>query len=293
METTITRPNQASTRSKGGHMAEHEIMLFKNQAFGEIRTIIVNSEPWFVASDVAKSLGYANSSVAVRDNCKHAELFKTNQKLVLELGPRGVLIIPESDVYRLIMRSNLPGAESFQDWVVEEVLPSIRKHGAYMTPATVDEIIANPEAAINILSALVAERKKNDAIQAECSRLKELNSGYEHEFWNDSQKRVYVNSFQTARSVLTVNQTANMLRQQTGADIGGKRLFQWMRNQGWVCKNKLYNREPTSMAINQCLLQVRYIPYESGFGKRCYRQTVVTKKGQDHLLHFFLNGRFY
>ena len=72
------------------------------------------------------ALGYSNPSRSVQDHCKHAELFRTTNTVGLNINPRGELVVPESDVYRLIMRSNLPNAERFQDWVVEEVLPSIR-----------------------------------------------------------------------------------------------------------------------------------------------------------------------
>lgn len=93
-------------------------------------------EPWFVANDVASALGYAVPKKAVIDHCKYAEIFKGTDSVPLTDSPRGISIIPESDVYRLIMRSNLPNAERFQDWVVEEVLPSIRKTGNYsMVPS--------------------------------------------------------------------------------------------------------------------------------------------------------------
>ena len=99
--------------------------------------MLKGSEPWFVANDVASALGYAVPKKAVIDHCKYAEIFKGTDSVPLTDSPRGISIIPESDVYRLIMRSNLPNAERFQDWVVEEVLPSIRKTGSYsMAPAS-------------------------------------------------------------------------------------------------------------------------------------------------------------
>ena len=104
----------------------NELSIFSNEEFGSVRVVLRDDVPWFFASDVAKALGYSNPSRSVQDHCKHAELFRTTNTVGLNINPRGELVVPESDVYRLIMRSNLPNAERFQDWVVEEVLPSIR-----------------------------------------------------------------------------------------------------------------------------------------------------------------------
>lgn len=93
-----------------------------------------DGEPWFVAKDVALVLGYSNPNKAIQDHCKSPKLIKNNDSLGLKVPPRGLNIIPERDVYRLIMKSKLPQAERFEEWVVGEVLPSIRKHGGYLTP---------------------------------------------------------------------------------------------------------------------------------------------------------------
>lgn len=89
-------------------------------------------QPWFVAKDVADALGYHNPAEAVRDHCKYPELLNPSKSLALFGAPRGLQIIPESDIYRLVMHSKLPGAQQFEEWVVGEVLPRIRKHGAYI-----------------------------------------------------------------------------------------------------------------------------------------------------------------
>lgn len=110
-----------------------------------VRVIVRDGEPWFVAKDVADALGYQNTPKAVADHCKKSEIFKDHDSICLRdskdlpTSPRGFSIIPEADVYRLVMRSNLPSAEVFQDWVCEEVLPSIRKTGMYGGPKTLQE----------------------------------------------------------------------------------------------------------------------------------------------------------
>lgn len=108
-----------------------EIQIFKNQEFGEIRTIKKDGEPWFVANDVARILGYKKPENAISSHCKSVSTCP------LESGGqvRHMIIIPERDVYRLVMRSKLPAAEEFEDWVVGEVLPTIRKTGGYVDNA--------------------------------------------------------------------------------------------------------------------------------------------------------------
>lgn len=104
------------------------IKIFERQEFGQVRVVDVNGEPWFVASDIAKALGYERPNDAVNTHCKKVNKFSYGD---MPQGAQPYNIIPESDVYRLVMRSNLPDAERFQDWVVEEVLPSIRRAGGY------------------------------------------------------------------------------------------------------------------------------------------------------------------
>jgi prophage antirepressor-like protein len=105
-----------------------EIKLFEKEEFGKVRVVMIGNDPWFYGTDVAKALGYERPNDAVNAHCKKINKFSYGD------SPQGATpynIIPESDVYRLVMRSNLPNAEKFQDWVVEEVLPSIRKTGQY------------------------------------------------------------------------------------------------------------------------------------------------------------------
>lgn len=110
---------------------ENGMQIFERSEFGSVRVVEHNGEPWFVASDVARALGYANPAEAIQDHCKKVNKINHHSKTLPPTPPVNILIIPESDVYRLVMRSNLPDAERFQDWVVEDVLPSIRKRGGY------------------------------------------------------------------------------------------------------------------------------------------------------------------
>ena len=112
-----------------------EVQIFKNPQFGEVRTVVVNDKPMFVAKDIAMALGYEKPQNAVLTHCKSGDALNCNTAYIPHengIGGTNVTVIGESNVYRLIMRSKLPGAEKFQDWVCEEVLPAIRKNGGYM-----------------------------------------------------------------------------------------------------------------------------------------------------------------
>lgn len=141
---------------------------FREPVSGAIlRGLMRDGEPWFVARDVAKALGYADPSRAVAEHCKKS--VKTTILVNNQYGKRTPLnqsIIPESDVYRLIMRSNLPDATRFQDWIVEEVLPAIRKHGGYLTPAKLEEALSDPDTLIMLATNLKAEREKRRMAEA-------------------------------------------------------------------------------------------------------------------------------
>lgn len=144
----------------------NEIQIFSNPQFGEVRvTANENGEPMLCAKDVAAALGYADTADAIQRHCKSGK--KVFHPHANGIGGVNMVFITEKDVYRLIMRSNLPDAEKFQDWVYEEVLPSIRKHGAYATPQTIDSIIADPANGIKLLQALQQEREAKQLAQSQ------------------------------------------------------------------------------------------------------------------------------
>lgn len=117
---------------------QSEVKLFENAEFGKVRVVMLDSEPWFAAKDVALALGYTDTDQAIRVHCNYAKLLKPVETTGLGIGPRGMYFIPESDVYALIFRSNLKSAAAFRAWVCEDVLPSIRKTGSYIMPGMPD-----------------------------------------------------------------------------------------------------------------------------------------------------------
>ena len=136
----------------------NKLEVFKNQEFGEVRTITIDDEPYFVGKDVALILGYTNPQKALRDHVDEED--KTRNESFTVNGTQGILI-NESGLYSLILSSKLPNTRRFKRWVTSEVLPAIRKHGMY----AIDDLIANPDLGIAALNALKEEREKNKKLE--------------------------------------------------------------------------------------------------------------------------------
>ena len=142
-----------------GNLVTNELQIFNNPEFGEIRIIEMDGEPWFVGKDVAEILGYANPSKALSDHVDAEDKLNNESlsSLNLNLGQRGGWIINESGLYSLVLSSKLPNAKKFKHWVTADVLPAIRKTGMYAT----EELLENPDLAIQAFTALKLEREKN------------------------------------------------------------------------------------------------------------------------------------
>jgi len=144
----------------------NDIQVFNNNRFGEIRMVYIDSKPYFVGIDVARGLGYSNTRDAILRHCKgvvkHDVPHPQSPQSTIEMN-----VIPQGDVYRLAANSELPGAEEFESWIFDEVLPSIHKHGAYMTPATIEEALRDPDTIIQLATTLKEERAKSRLLTQE------------------------------------------------------------------------------------------------------------------------------
>ena len=145
----------------------NQMEIFKNPEFGSIRTFEQDGKVLFCGLDIAVALGYSNPRDALRRHCKGV----VKRDTLTEGGPQQLSFIPEGDVYRLIVHSKLPSAERFERWVFDEVLPSIRKHGAYITREKLWEVATSPEAMMKLCSDLLAEREENAALREENAML--------------------------------------------------------------------------------------------------------------------------
>lgn len=248
----------------------NDLKIFENEAFGAVRVVEQNGEPWFVASDVAKALGYEKPNNAINDHCKKVSKFSYPESR--QLQPYN--IIPESDVYRLVMRSNLPDAERFQDWVVEEVLPSIRKHGAYLTPAKLEEALLNPDTLILLATDLKAEREKRAVLEAQAEA--------------DRPKVVFAESIEVAKTSILVGEMAKLIKQATGYDIGQNRFFDWLRDSGYLHKGGSQRNMPTQRCMNAGWMEIKE-GSRIGSSGECHitRTTKITGKGQIYFINLF------
>ena len=154
-----------------------ELKIFENPEFGQMRTAMDDhGSPLFCGTDVARALGYTNPHKALADHCKGVTKREgisqtTNQHGTTTNQVTVMNFIPESDVYRLIIRSKLPSAQKFEAWVMEDVLPSIRRHGMYATPLTVERLLSDPDTMIQLLTELKHEREERKQLEAENSKL--------------------------------------------------------------------------------------------------------------------------
>ena len=250
-----------------------DLQIFKNEEFGTVRTIEQDGKVLFCGKDIAEALGYTNASKALNDHCRYV----TKRYTPHPQSPNKQIemtFVPEGDVYRLITHSKLPGAEKFERWVFDEVLPSIRKHGMYAT----DELINDPDLAIKAFTALKEEREKNRLLQQANNEMQ--------------PKALFADAVATSKSCILIGELAKILK-QNGVDIGQKRLFAKLREKGYLMKcNSDYNR-PTQKSMELGLFEIKESTVNQADGSvRIVRTTKVTGKGQQYFINKFLKGEF-
>lgn len=252
----------------------NNIQIFNNTEFGEIRTAEIEGKPYFMATDIAKALGYTNPNKAINDHCRAI----TKCATPISGKMQEVNFIPEGDVYRLIARSKLPQAEKFEKWVFDEVLPSIRKTGGYIAGQehmTDDELLAN---AILVAQRKIAERDK--VIQAQNDAITEL-----------KPKAIFADAVSSSKTSILIGDMAKLLR-QNGIEIGQKRLFDWLRNNGYLIKRKGSDwNMPTQRSVEMGLFEIKESTHLDGNGCNITTKTSkVTGKGQVYFINKFLKA---
>lgn len=249
------------------------LQIFNNAEFGKIRTIKKNDVVYFAGSDVAKALGYAIPHKAVQTHCKG--VLKWN--IPTDSGNQDVLFITEGDVYRLIMKSKLPSAERFESWVMDEVLPSIRKNGGYIAgqeTMTDDELLAK---ALMVANNKIAE--KDRIIEHQKAKIE-----------YDRPKTIFADAVATSNTSILVGDLAKIIC-QNGVQIGQKRLFAWLRNNGYLMKSGSSYNMPIQRYIQQGLFEVKERSIQNPDGSvRITITPKVTGKGQLYFVNKFLGG---
>ncbi len=249
----------------------NEITIFENPEFGEVRTLLdEKGEVLFCASDVAKALGYTAYQKAVRTHCRGVTILDTPTSS----GIQPIHYIYEPDVYRLITKSKLPTAVKFEVWVFEEVLPSIRKHGAYMTPEKLAEVLLTPDNMIQLCQNLKAEQEKVTNLTLELEEAK--------------PKIIFSDAVSESKTTIPIGDLAKLLK-QNGVNIGEKRLFQRLRDLKYLMSRKSSWNLPTQRSMDMRLFEIsEYIVTHVDGEKSIPKAVRVTGKGQIYFINLFL-----
>lgn len=238
---------------------EDQVQVFKNEQFGDVRTVLQNGEPWFVGKDVAAALGYANASKAISDHVDEDD--KLNNESLSSLGQRGGWLINESGLYSLIMSSKLPEAKSFRRWITHEVIPSIRKHGGYLTPQKVEEVLLNPDTIIQLATQLKEERARTAALTTQIKA--------------DAPYTEFGKSIASSNDSILLGDFAKVANND-GIKIGRNRLFRWLRDKKYLQPdNKPYQR-----FVDQGLFELKESNVITYRGDMIVTTTLLTGKGQ-------------
>lgn len=249
------------------YMNELQLFNFNGQ---QVRTVTINHEPYFIGKDVAEILGYQNPS---RDINRHVdkEDRQNYRNGSLETN-RGMTVINESGLYSLILGSKLPQAKEFKRWVTSKVLPTIRKHGAYMTDQKAFDVIHNSDGLADLLQQAANQLKEKDIQIAEMK-----------------PKAVFADAVTTSNSSILVGQLAKLLK-QNGVNIGQNRLFAWLREKGYLGKRGSNRNVPTQKAMNLGLFKTKETAVTHSDGHTTVQITTkVTGKGQQYFINKFLN----
>lgn len=252
----------------------NELKIFENPDFGIVRTVTINGEPWLVGKDVAEALGYSNT----RDALDRHVATEDKNIVANPDGKRGnpnMTIINESGLYSLVMSSKLPTARRYKHWVTSEVLPSIRKHGLYATAETAERLLSDPDFVIRLFTEIKAEKEMRQQLEAEAAA--------------NAPKVLFADSVEASKTSILVFDLAKLIR-QNGVDIGGKRLFAWMRDNGYLVRRKGadYNM-PTQKAMELGLFEVKETAITHADGHISVNRTPkVTGRGQVYFINKFL-----
>lgn len=250
-----------------------DLQIFKNEDCGEIRIVEENGKVWFCSKDVATALGYADTKKAVIQHCKEDGV--AIYPLIDSMGrEQQAKFINEGNVYRLITHSKLPSAQKFESWVFDEVIPSIHKHGAYMTGETLEKALTSPDFLIELATKLKEEQAKRIELETKIEE--------------DKPRVLFAQAVETSKSTILVGDLAKILR-QNGVDIGQRRLFDWLRDNGYLMKAGSSRNLPTQSAMDAGLFEIKESTVNNPDGSiRINKTTKVTGKGQTYFVNKFL-----
>jgi len=245
-----------------------ELKIFSNEEFGNVRSILINSEPWFVGKDIADALGYSETNAMVKR--LDSEDFISDK---LEGMNMKSTFINESGLYTAIIGSKLESAKKFKKWVTSEVLPSIRKHGVYMTPEVIEKTLKNPDFIIQLATQLKEEQATRKIAEEKV----------EEQLVILEAQKPFVTFAETclkSNDNILVRQLSK-IAQDEGLKIGEKKLYTKLRNWNLILKS---STEPSQKGMTSGYFYVKEEPVNTPYGVKLVRQTLVTPKGQIYII---------
>ena len=249
-----------------------EIQVFTNSQFGKIRAIDIDGEIGFFGSDLCNILGTDTrdlKSILDSDQFVNVDTIHIGNH-----GGKKPLIVNESGFYSVVLKSRKPQAKPFQKWVTGEVLPSIRKHGGYLTPQKIEEVLTDPDTIIQLATTLKEEQARRKALEAENQVMQ--------------PKALFADAVAASHTSILVGELAKLLK-QNGVDIGQNRLFRWLRENGYLMKTGSSYNMPTQRSMEQELFEVKETSITHSDGHITVQKTPkVTGKGQQYFINRFL-----
>lgn len=246
-------------------MNDNIIQTFSDERFGTVRALAVDGEPWFVAKDILDMLGLDRTALRKLDEDE-----KGVDTIHTPGGDQRVSTVSEPGFYSLVLKSRKPEARAIQRWVTHEVLPAIRRHGAYATAETAERLIADPDFAIRTFEALRDERERRRALEAENAELR--------------PKALFADAVAASDGTCLVGELAKMIY-QNGVRVGQNRLFGWMRRDGYLGKSGSHRNVPTQRAMEMGLFRIKETAVTHSDGHVTISRTPkVTGKGQRYFI---------
>lgn len=246
-----------------------EVQIFQNQQFGSVRTVVLNKEPWFVAADVCRALEHSNVTVAL-DRLDEDEKAKLN--LGLPGGATGC--VNEPGLYSLVLGSRKPEAKAFKRWVTHEIIPTIRKHGMYATPEMAERMLNDPDVMIRVLQELKTEREQRKTLEQKVEQ--------------DKPKVLFSDAVSTAHNSILIGDLAKLIR-QNGVEVGQKRLFEMLRQDGYLISRGASRNMPSQRSMEMGLMEIKESTVASPDGHiRVTKTTKITGKGQVYFINRYL-----
>lgn len=265
------------------------IQIFNHPQFGSIRTTGTPEDPEFCAMDLCRVLGYSNGRDALAKHVDTPDVAKRDAWVVTGKKADGtdakrltsISFVNESGLYSLILGSKLPQARQFKHWVTSEVLPSIRRHGAYATEATIDSIIADPDNGIRLLQALKDEREQRRLAESKANLLEEVTR-------EQAPKVAFAEAITGSKTNILIRDLAKLI-QQNGYNIGEKRLYQWLRDNGYLCTSGQNYNKPMQRYIEQGIFFLKEGSHSENGVLHANFTTMVTGKGQQYFINKFVH----